>query len=341
MFDPDLTLVHLQTYTNFLFSFLFFFFFLISPNHTTHKYQQRSTMFAQVLKRGVSHGHRALLTEGVGRNAVGYSPLLISKMLYHPQINRFKRSANPENEGIRSLVPETGVIQLIDINRKFQSNVSLVDVLKNLKEGEKLVVANKGKQPLDEEGNPAGDPAVTCKIIRSEVRQKPKKAARQAANVQELENAEPEASHANESAPPLELLDKESIRKENKRRAELNAQKKAEARAKRKAGKELNKKSGPAKVKSVSLSWTIGPHDLHSQKKSSIESWLSKGHTVQIVLGRDTWKNRNMNSPLELEKKNVLIKACRELCEEAGGIEQGMEGDISTSIILTFAPSSN
>ncbi|KAF5093035.1 hypothetical protein D0Z00_004280 [Geotrichum galactomycetum] len=262
-------------------------------------------------------------------------------MFYHPQINRFKRTANPENEGIRLLVPETGVIQLIDLNRKFQPNVLLAEVLENLKEGEKLVVANKGKQPLDEEGNPVGDPAVTCKIIRFEARQKKKNVARQAAKIEELENAVSEASETNESTPPLELLDKESIRKENKRRAELNAQKKAEARAKRKAGKEQTKKSGPAKVKSVSLSWTIGPHDLHSQKKSSIESWLSKGHTVQISLGRDTWKNRNMNSPLELEKKNVLIKACRELCEEAGGIEQGMEGDISTSIILTFAPSGN
>lgn len=296
-------------------------------------------MFSNVLRNNLLHVRLEPSVVSISRNLKGcYSPLLVSKMFYHPQINRFKRPANPENEGIRSLVPETGVVQLIDLNKKFQANVSLEEVLESLNEGEKLVVANKGKQPLDEEGNPVGDPSVTCKIIRFEVRQKQKTNSRYSIKLEQSTPAEPEKTEITEAVPQLELLDKESIRKENKRRAEINAQKKAEARAKRKAGKEQTKKGCPSKVKSVSLSWTIGPHDLHSQKRSSIESWLSKGHTVQICLGRDTWKNRNMNSPLELEKKNLLIKACRDLCEEVGGVEQGMEGDISTAIILTFAP---
>lgn len=97
------------------------------------------------------------------------------------------------------------------------------------------------------------------------------------------------------------------------------------------------------KTKSVTLGWSIAPNDLLIQKKSSIHSWFEKGHPIQIILGKSGKRQqRTPNSTLDLEKRKIVLKTCRTLCEEAGAIEQSTEGDVNSNVfILNYLPPSN
>lgn len=114
----------------------------------------------------------------------------------------------------------------------------------------------------------------------------------------------------------------------------------SDRKEKQKKEKQKKEKATVLKTKSVTLGWTIAPNDLLMQKKSSVESWLQKGHPIQIFLGKSAKRQqRTANSALDLEKRKILLKTCRSLCEQAGAIEQSIEGDVNSNVvILNYLP---
>lgn len=198
------------------------------------------------------------------------------------------KPANRRYEGreIAELVPNDGLINLIDRKGSFTRGVSLTRSLGGLREGERLVVVRIEGGADDE------DPTVHCKVISNKPRPR-----------QPVPGAEEEETKSvDKSAKP--------------------------------------QKKKQQKMKTVVLGWTIAPNDLYMQKKSSIHSWFEKGHPIQITLGKQVKRQqRSVNSSLDLEKRKILLKACRNLCEEAGAIEQNTEGTVnSDTLILTYAP---
>lgn len=192
-----------------------------------------------------------------------------------------------EGREIAELVPNEGIINLIDRKGSFTRGVSLARSLGGLREGERLVVVRI------EEGADEDDPTVHCKVISNKPRRQP------------FTGATEEETKSMDKAKP--------------------------------------QKKKQQKMKTVVLGWTIAPNDLYMQKKSSIHAWFEKGHPIQITLGKPVKRQqRTVNSSLDLEKRKILLKACRSLCEEAGAIEQNTEGTVnSDTLILTYTPPSS
>lgn len=195
-----------------------------------------------------------------------------------------------DGEDISRLVPNTGLINLIDSKGDFRPNVSLVQTLGTIKPSQKLVVVRLEHPESNDDG--VTDPTVHCKVIsrNSKLSRDPKKGT-------------PGSDQS----------------------------------------KTFKKKKAPCsslKTKSVTLGWSIAPNDLLVQKRASIHSWFEKGHPIQITLGKAVKRHqRTANTSLDLEKRKILLKTCRALCEEAGAIEQNTDGDINSNVlILNYLP---
>lgn len=115
------------------------------------------------------------------------------------------------------------------------------------------------------------------------------------------------------------------------------AQRPVLTREERKKQKEKEKKAKTGS-KEVPVSWGISPSDLASQKRKAIESVMSRGYTVQLVLAPKRGSGRVEFTELEVEKRHALVARCKALCEEYGTQSHKPEGDIYSRMILTYSP---
>lgn len=218
------------------------------------------------------------------------SPIINARLFSLSSSTHNRNSTKVEGKDVAKLVPNSGVINLINDKGAFIRNVSLRQSLARLRRDQKLIVVQV--EHTNEEDQ---DPIVHCKVVSNRGSRDP--------NTRKSDSG----NSAN---------DKERQKQEKKKKAKTIA----------------------LKTKSVTLGWNIAPNDLLMQKKSSITSWFKKGHPIQIILGKAV-RRQNPPTDLDLEKRKILLKTCRAMCEEAGAYEQSVEGDFrSNSVILNYSP---
>jgi hypothetical protein len=106
----------------------------------------------------------------------------------------------------------------------------------------------------------------------------------------------------------------------------------------RKKEKKQKERELRSESKEVPVSWNISPSDLAAQKRKAVESVLSRGYTLQLVLAPKRGTRRPEFTDLEVEKRRALVARCQSLCEEYGVQSRKPDGDIYSRVTLIYAP---
>lgn len=215
-----------------------------------------------------------------------------------PLWRSYSTQKNPSGADIANLVPLKGLVDLVDTHGKFHKSQPIITILNSLRASKNRLIAVN----IEERGD-GKDPLVVCRLLADKSKQK--KPASQATSA--------------ESEP----IDKSKRKKKEK----SNEPHKAKDRSK-----------NASKPKTLALNWTIGPKDLLNQKKSSIQSWLEKGHPVLIFLGNPRERHFKPLTDLDLEKRELLRKTCVSICEEIGAVKRNSDNVVKADSqeVLSF-----
>lgn len=244
---------------------------------------------------------------------------------------RWYATTGRRQESIYELVPRTGMVDIVTPDG-FKKNQNLERTMRQLKRnGSKLIVVNVTQT---EEGR---DPKVICKIVEEKSKPQKKKREVEAGATADSKMSENENENENGNETEGQGEDSETVSK-GKARKEARLKKQQEL-IERQSAKALSKNS--SKVKSIVVSWNIGPNDFLSQKKSTIQNWLQAYHPVQIFLGKANLRRLPQISALDLEKRDILRKICVDVCEEAGAIKKStdkIEKGLDQEVIYYYIP---
>lgn len=246
------------------------------------------------------------------------------------------------NADIANLVPLNGRVDYVDTRGTFHKNQPIVAVLNSLK-GSGHNSGGGLNMLLAVSIVPRGemqDPQVVCRIVpdkdkvREAARIKNKEEKRLAREEREEQQEQQQEQEQEQQEEEMELEEDET--KESKKHG------KREKKQSKEPHKAKDRSKNQSKVKTLSLNWTIGPKDLLNQKKATIQGWLEKGHPVHIFLGSARVRGPPKKlTELDLEKRELLRKTCKEMCEETGAIRQNAANVVKTDtqeVFVYFLP---
>jgi hypothetical protein len=229
------------------------------------------------------------------------------------------------NRQISKVVPLRGLVSFVDRNGAFKKNVPLRSVLRHVDESvEKLIIASMVQKNL-----PDQDPHVVCKIqpLRLE--------GRRSSSIVRDTPAARDASVARKVSGSLSAPVSTNSTRTNK----ISGETAHSSEDGLSSARQLVKRRKPPTTKSILISWNIAPKDLNDQKAVALRSVLSKGDTLKVELCiKDKHKRPKHLSSLDLEKRELLIEQCKDMCSQWGDLYGRIEGRTTDMIVMIFKP---